>query len=118
MAGWAPAASERMVLVTGNAPSREHEWEVDTAMDALTDAAVPEAGTSARKDRMARWKARGPRQGGPSNGGGAVYGLGMIGAVAYFFGSAESGRDYALAGPKAVFWPALIVYKLLKSLYG
>ena len=40
----------------------------------------------------------------------------MIGAVAYFFGSAESGRDYALAAPKAIFWPALLVYKLLRYL--
>ena len=67
---------------------------------------------------MARWKARGSRQDAASNGGGAVYGLGMIGAVAYFFQSAESGRDYALAVPKAVFWPALLVFKLFKQLYG
>ena len=51
-------------------------------------------------------------------GGGAVYGLGMIGAMVYFFGSAESPRDYALAIPKASVWPALLVYELLKSLYG
>jgi hypothetical protein len=42
----------------------------------------------------------------------------MIGAAAYFFQSAESGRDDALAAPKAIFWPALLVYKLLKNLYG
>jgi hypothetical protein len=40
----------------------------------------------------------------------------MIGALAYFFGSAESGRDYVLAIPKAIFWPALLVYKLLRYL--
>jgi hypothetical protein len=51
-------------------------------------------------------------------GGGAVYGLGMIGALVYFFGSAESGRDRLLAVPKASVWPALLVYKLLKSFYG
>ena len=87
-------------------------------MDEMADAGAPEAGAAAPEDRMARWKARGSRQGGASSGGGAVYGLGMIGAVAYFFGSAESGRDYILAGPKAVLWPALIVYKLLKNLDG
>jgi hypothetical protein len=80
--------------------------------------AAPEAGASAREDRMARWKARRSRQGGAQPGGGAVYGLGMIGAMVYFFGSAESGRDYALAAPKAIFWPALLVYKLLKFFYG
>jgi hypothetical protein len=105
-----------MVLTTGTTPSRNQEREVDSAMDAMTVASVPEAGASAREDRMARWKARGSRQGGTQAGGGAVYGLGMIGAVAYFFGSAESGRDYVLAAPKAVFWPALLVYRLLKYL--
>jgi hypothetical protein len=109
-----------MVLRTGNKPSRNHEREVDAAMDETTGAAVAEAsaeaGAPAREDRMARWKARGSRQGGTQTGGGAVYGLGMIGAAAYFFGSAESGRDYALAVPKAVFWPALLVYRLLKYL--
>ena len=67
---------------------------------------------------MARWKARGSRQGGTSNGGGAVYGLGMIGAVVYFLQSAESGWEYVLAVPKAAVWPALLVYKLFKSLNG
>jgi hypothetical protein len=42
----------------------------------------------------------------------------MIGAMAYFFQSAESGWDYVLAIPKASVWPALLVYKLLKSFYG
>ena len=63
-------------------------------------------------------KTRRSRQGGAPAGGGAVYGLGMIGAMAYFFQSAESGWDYALAIPKASIWPALLVYKLLKSFYG
>jgi hypothetical protein len=101
-----------MVHVTGGAPSSKRGWEIVVATDAMAaDAAGPE-------DRMARWKARGSRQDGPANGGGAVYGLGMIGAAAYFFGSAQSGRDYVLALPKAIFWPALLVYKLLKNLYG
>ena len=64
------------------------------------------------------WKTRRSRQNGPAAGGGAVYGLGMIGAIVYFFGSAETGRDYVLAIPKASVWPALLVYKLLKSFYG
>jgi hypothetical protein len=85
-------------------------------MDATTGAAGAEEVLSAREDRMARWKAMGSGRGGAQPGGGAVYGLGMIGAMAYFFGSAESGRDYLLAAPKAVFWPALLVYRLLKYL--
>lgn len=85
-------------------------------MDDTAGAAVPGAGADSREDRMARWKARRPRQSGPQPGGDAVYGLGLIGAAAYFFGSAQTGRDYVLAGPKAVFWPALLVYRLLRFL--
>lgn len=62
------------------------------------------------------WRRQRPPQGGPPAGGGAVYGLGMIGALVYFLGSAASGADYVLALPKAVFWPAILVYRLLKSL--
>jgi hypothetical protein len=86
-------------------------------MDAVTGAEAPQGrGVGSPQDRKARWKARGARQGGTQTGGGAVYGLGMIGAAAYFFGSAESGRDYVLAAPKAMLWPALLVYKLLRYL--
>jgi hypothetical protein len=68
------------------------------------------------EDRRPWRKARRSRQGGPAAGGGAVYGIGMIGALVYFLQAAESGRDYVLAVPKAIVWPALLVYKLLKNL--
>ncbi len=77
--------------------------------------------TAQPEDRLAKWKARAASQDGKSNGGGgggAVYGIGMIGALVYFFQSAETGRDKALAAPKAIFWPALLVYKLLEQLNG
>jgi hypothetical protein len=62
------------------------------------------------------WRKQRPPQGGPAAGGGAVYGLGMLGALVYFFGSAASGTDHILAFPKAMFWPAILVYRLFKSL--
>ena len=40
----------------------------------------------------------------------------MIGALVYFLQAAQSSWDYVLAFPKAVVWPALLVYKLLRSL--
>jgi len=55
---------------------------------------------------------------GPPAGGGPVYGLGMIGAMIYYLGTARSAWDYVLAIPKASVWPALLVYKLLRSLQG
>ena len=70
------------------------------------------------EDRRPWRKSRRSPQGGPAAGGGAVYGIGMIGALVYFLQAAESGWDYVLAVPKAIVWPALLVYKLLKSFYG
>ena len=70
------------------------------------------------EDRRPWRTSRRSRQGGPAAGGGAVYGIGMLGALVYFLQSAQTGWDYVLAVPKAVVWPALLVYKLLKSFYG
>lgn len=78
--------------------------------------ATPTGGTPGEK-AMA-WQNRRSRQRGAPPGGGAVYGLGMIGAIVYFLQSAESRWDYFLALPKASVWPALLVYKWLKSFYG
>lgn len=49
-------------------------------------------------------------------GGGAVYGLGMIGAVIYFLQHATSFTDGLLGLFKALIWPALAAYELLKFL--
>ena len=79
--------------------------------------ASPANAAQAEGARPGRKTRRSGRNGAPA-GGGAVYGLGMIGAMVYFFRSAESGWDYVLAIPKASLWPALMVYKVLKSFYG
>ena len=47
---------------------------------------------------------------------GAVYGLGMIGALVYFLRIAETREDYVLAAGKAVVWPAILVYLALRRL--
>lgn len=51
-------------------------------------------------------------------GGGAVYGLGFIGAVVYYFAAAETFWDFVLAIPKGIVWPAILVYEVLKIVYG
>jgi hypothetical protein len=76
---------------------------------------APEGGASTGK---AKWKAGASTRSAPPAGGGAVYGLGMIGALAYFLGSAQSGPDYVLAVGKAIVWPALLVYRAFKVLGG
>lgn len=95
-------------LRDGKGPQLTRMEEV-TAMDTTTGGVA-----EVRHEKPVRQQ-RSP-QGGPAAGGGAVYGLGMIGALVYFVGSATSGSDYALAIPKALFWPAVLVYRLLQDL--
>jgi hypothetical protein len=46
-------------------------------------------------------------------GGGAVYGLGLIGALVYYLQQANSFWQVVLAFLRALVWPALLVYHLL-----
>ena len=46
-------------------------------------------------------------------GGGAVYGLGLIGALVYFIQSATSFWDGLYGIFQAIVWPAYLVYGLL-----
>jgi len=48
--------------------------------------------------------------------GGAVYGLGFIGAAIYFISNATSFWMGFLGLLKAIVWPAFLVYELLKFL--
>ena len=45
--------------------------------------------------------------------GGAVYGLGLIGALVYFIQHAQSFGDGLMGLLKAIVWPALLIYKVL-----
>jgi len=51
-------------------------------------------------------------------GGGAVYGLGMIGAVIYYIQYASSFWVGVLGILKAIVWPAFMIYDLLKFLHA
>ena len=57
-----------------------------------------------------KWK--GPGAGGSS----AVYGLGFVGALVYYIQHATSFSSGLLGVVKAIFWPALFVYKLIELL--
>ncbi|PKP54279.1 MAG: hypothetical protein CVT92_00565 [Bacteroidetes bacterium HGW-Bacteroidetes-1] len=48
--------------------------------------------------------------------GGAVYGLGFIGALIYFISKATSLWIGILGVLKAIVWPAYLVYEALKQL--
>src|SRR5690554_1344046 len=47
-------------------------------------------------------------------GGGAVYGLGLIGAAVYYIQESTGFGEFLVACLKALVWPAFVVYDLLK----
>jgi hypothetical protein len=51
-------------------------------------------------------------------GAGALYGLGFLGAVVYYLQVATSFWMGLLGIVKALFWPAFLVYEVLKSLHA
>ncbi len=46
----------------------------------------------------------------------AIYGLGVVGALFYFLQSASSFSAALIGIGKAIFWPALLLFKLLTYL--
>ncbi len=55
---------------------------------------------------------------GTNGAGGAVYGMGFIGALVYFIQNADSFWNGVLGVLEAIVWPAVLVYKALASLIG
>ena len=51
-----------------------------------------------------------------AGGGNAVYGLGLIGALVYYIQHAHGFWPVILGILKALVWPALVIYDLLKFL--
>lgn len=52
----------------------------------------------------------------PGTGGGAIYGLGILGAWVYFWQQAEGTWEYAWAVLQGLFWPAFMVYEAFRAL--
>ncbi|MBL0887405.1 hypothetical protein [Myceligenerans indicum] len=50
--------------------------------------------------------------------GGAIYGLGMIGAWFYFWQQADGFWEYVWAVVQGIFWPAFMVYQGFQALGG
>ena len=48
--------------------------------------------------------------------GSAIYGMAFLGALVYFIQHANSFWDGVLGFFKAVFWPAMVIYKVLELL--
>ena len=52
-----------------------------------------------------------------AGGGGAVYGLGLIGALVFFWQQADGFWPHILGILKALVWPALLVYQACGALH-
>jgi hypothetical protein len=68
---------------------------------------------------MAKTETSSGRRGGVAAGGGqggAVYGLGMIGATVYFWRRAETPQQHVFAVLKGFVWPALLVHKAFETI--
>lgn len=44
---------------------------------------------------------------------GAVYGLGLVGAAVFYIQHAQNFQEGLVGVVKAIFWPALLVYKAI-----
>jgi len=53
---------------------------------------------------------------GAAAGAGAIYGLGMLGALVYFWQQADVWWEYLFSFVQAVLWPAWMVYDLFQVL--
>lgn len=49
-------------------------------------------------------------------GGGAIYGLGIFGALAFFWQQADTFWEHVLAIVQGLFWPAFMVYEVFAAL--
>lgn len=56
------------------------------------------------------------RNTGAAAGGGAIYGLGIFGALVYFWQQADSFWEHLFAILQGVLWPAFMVYEGFKAL--
>ena len=58
------------------------------------------------------------RSGSPPCSGGAVFGLGWIGALVWFWQQADGRGEHLVGILKAFVWPAFLVYEAFKALTG
>ncbi len=55
---------------------------------------------------------------GAAAGSGAIYGLGIFGALIYYWQQADQAWEYAYAVFQAFFWPAYMVYEAFSALHA
>jgi len=63
-------------------------------------------------------KERKQRTSASPQGGGAMFGLGLIGALVWFWQQADGVGEHVVGVLKAFVWPAFLVYDALRALKG
>lgn len=58
---------------------------------------------------------RRPRTTTPTRGGDAVYGLGLVGALVWYWQQADGVGEHVVGVLKACVWPAFLVYEALRA---
>jgi hypothetical protein len=58
------------------------------------------------------------RKGSTPSAGDTVYGLGVIGALVWYWQQADGAGDHILGVLKALLWPAFLVHKAFRALDG
>jgi hypothetical protein len=53
---------------------------------------------------------------GAAAGGGAIYGLGIFGAIVFYWQQADSFWEYVGSIFQGIFWPAFMVYEVFEAL--
>ena len=53
-----------------------------------------------------------------AHGGNAVYGLGLVGALVYYWQQADSFGGHLAGILKAVVWPGFLIYHALRAVHG
>jgi hypothetical protein len=82
---------------------------VDLALDTAGSTGPPEGSLVCRTDEGG---AMSKGSTGAAAGGGAIYGLGIFGALFYYWQQADAFWEYVWAiFPKAIFWPAFMIYE-------
>jgi hypothetical protein len=54
----------------------------------------------------------------PAGGGDAVYGLGLLGALVWYWQQADGVGEHVVGILKALVWPAFLVYEAFRGLAG
>lgn len=79
---------------------------------------MSDVGSPTQRPSSAPRRSAPPAPRGGAGGVGAVYVLGLVGALVHYWQQAVSSGDHVLAVLKSFVWPALLVYDALRAVKG